>query len=143
MTKLPSEIEEIQERYKMYYKKFNETIKLIKERVIYNENKKFISMLTDVDTKSAFGCIGKVTSEIIRDRKLNIEFAATIFRPNIYEYVISMRCSKRSNINIGLIIEEIKKEFGGKGGGHKCAGAVAVNTSVIDKVIEKLKNIKV
>jgi len=138
-SKLPSQIEEVKKRSKQYKAKYRECERIFNNSVIHEDKRKIIYMISDSDYRKVKGFISKITSRSLSRR--NKKIAITIFRPNLMEYVITVRSDKRSEYNSGFIVENIIKEFGGKGGGHRHAASVAVSDSVIDKVIERLKTL--
>jgi len=138
-TKMPSEIDEVVKRAKQYKAKYKECERIFNDSIIYEDKRKIIYMISDSNYKKVKGFISKITSKSLNKR--NKKIAISIFKPNLMQFVITVRTDKTSMYDAGFIVESIIKEFGGKGGGHKHAASVAVSDAVIDKVIEKLKRL--
>ncbi len=136
-SKMPSEIEEVIKRSIKYNEKLNNTIKIMSKNVIYEDKEKLIINIGHAYVKDVKGCISKALSKIKNNK--NKELVVAIFKPTLNEYVVTIRTKRNSKYKAGLIISNLIKEFGGKGGGHETAGSVSFKPEVIEKVIEKIK----
>lgn len=127
--KLPSEIDEVLEREGKSDDKNNTLYNLAINNIKYEDEKIIIIDLKPIEL---FGMAGNIASRIAIE---NMKAVFLIYGNN--RTIITARCHRGMDINIGLIMQKYYN-----GGGHKYAGSGTASVDIeVEKLIDDIKKI--
>jgi len=126
--KMPSEIEELSERGKKCEEDRDRLYEIALKKIVYEDDK---VMVIDMKPQDLVGRAGSITSKIAIENK-----KAVFLIYGNSKTIITARCHRDVDINIGKIMHECYN-----GGGHKYAGSGNTKNYDIDAIVSQIREV--